>query len=390
MEGLPAPVTRRLDGYRRRLAHEYNMWSCRRTSARNTRRYEKWIARLRQQRPDVLIGTNLAWGGVRHHIHAIKQYSSLRLEVAPPEELVNDFSNGLRKLFSEFAPTGVQAVHSHVFPWFIEWCAKQQKAGTRWIHTYHLNYFPEHAKDGLLGWQMEVNDSLINDASHANVRLSVSRWQQAFLKKTHGLETQYLPNGVDVALCDQSDPARFRTRVGNGEFILFAGRNDPVKNPADFARLAARLPKQRFVMIGQGLSREVLEKEWDVEAPANLAIHGQTTHRETLDAIAACSALVVTSKREGLPTLVLEAMAHQKPIVVPEEAGCLEAIGDGEFGFIYQQGNVDDLAEKVLAALGDAKKCAGARERVLAEYDWRIVAPKLDTIYRNGPLSSVT
>ena len=165
-------------------------------------------------------------------------------------------------------------------------------------------------------------------------------------------------------------------------FILYAGRNDPVKNPADFVRLAQRLPNQEFVMVGPGLTREVLGTEWSVDVPANLYLYGPATHTETQDAIAACSALVVTSKREGLPTLVLEAMAQSKPVVVPDEPGCMEAVGHGEFGSIYRQDDLNDLAEKTLTVLADTQRNQGARQRVLSEYDWRVVIPQLDAIYQ--------
>jgi glycosyltransferase involved in cell wall biosynthesis len=380
MQTTRPSVLNKLDGYRRRLAHECQMWYRRRSGSKYAQKYDKWIAGLRNHPPDVLIGTNFSSGGVRQHILAIKQYSSLRLELVPPNELLEDFDGNLSQLLSEFVPD-VRAVHSHVLPWFIEWCGKRQKSGVRWSHTYHLNYFPEHAKGELLPWQKEINDALLNVARHADVRISVARWQREYLLKTHGIETLYIPNGVDVALCDKADAKRFRQKVGDGPFVLYVGRNDPVKNPADFVRLAQQLPRQSFVMMGHDLSREILRDEWELEAPGNLNLPGPASHTEVQDAIAACSALVVTSKREGLPTLVLEAMAQLKPVVVPNEAGCTEAIGDGEFGFIYRQGDIDDLAEKTLAALADTKRCAGARKRVLSEYDWRVVAPKLDALY---------
>ncbi len=135
-------------------------------------------------------------------------------------------------------------------------------------------------------------------------------------------------------------------------------------------------------MIGHKLSKEIVRNEWGLEAPSNLIVHGPASHMEVQDAIAACSALVVTSKREGLPTLVLEALTQSKSVVVPEELGCMEAIGDGEFGFIYRQGDLDDLAEKTLIAIKDTQKSQAARQRVLSEYDWLAVAPKVDALYR--------
>ena len=75
-------------------------------------------------------------------------------------------------------------------------------------------------------------------------------------------------------------------------------------------------------------------------------------------------------------------MALGKPIVVPNEEGCMEAIQSGECGFIYELGNIDDLARKTELALVDKIKCSRSRARILQEYDWNAVIPKLDAIYR--------
>jgi glycosyltransferase involved in cell wall biosynthesis len=382
------PLSRRLKGYRERIAHEYSMWDHRRSSTRNLRNYEHWIQKLRNNPPDVILGPDLPYGGVRGHVRAIREYSDLNVQLVPEESVMGglgNFTAEIRERFMEFEPSGSPTVHSHVLPWMIHWCRKQQERGLRWIHTHHNWYYPEFAISELEKWQLEFNDGFLFALRHADVRLSVSRWQQEFLKVEHRIETDYLPNGVDVNVCDLGDADRFRrSHHLAGPFLLYVGRNDPVKNPADFVRLAVAMPSLRFVMIGSGLTAETLREEWQVEAPANLTLPGPASHAGVQDAIAACSVLVVTSKREGLPTLVMEGMAHQKPVVVPDEAGCMEAIGDGEFGYIYQQGNLDDLVAKAELAMEDSSIGLRARQRVLEEYDWRVVAPKLDAIYQGG------
>lgn len=386
-------LMRKIKSARFKAREAVSQWKKTAVRNRKRRRFDAWLTQLRSQPPDVLIGTNFAeFGGVRHHIHAIQRYSSLRVELAPSDELMRDlvawdFESDLKPAFMEFSAKGMRAIHSHVFPWFIEWCGQQKKSGARWIHTYHLNYFPEHAKGELADWQKKINHVLLNDARHADVRISVARWQQADLKKQHGIETIYIPNGVDVAVCEKADAGRFTKKINCERFVLYVGRNDPVKNPADFVRLAERLPGQKFVMIGQDLNVESLKKDWAMTVPKNLYVHGPASHAEVQDAIAACSALVVTSKKEGLPTLVLEGMTHAKPVIVPDEAGSVEAIGDETCGFIYRQNSIDDLAEKTLTALTEKKRGTQARQRVLREYDWRVVAPKLDAIYRGETVS---
>jgi glycosyltransferase involved in cell wall biosynthesis len=335
-----------------------------------------------------MTGSDFAFGGVRGHLHAIQRHSALRVQLVPDEEAmggIDRFTAGIRERFAGYDPPLGTVVHSHVMPWMIRWCGRQQERGLRWIHTYHNMYFPEFARGSLEPWQQEVNEALIHEARHAAVRLAVSRWQQQYLLAEHGIATDYLPNGVDVAACEQGQARRFRRRHQvHGPFILYVGRNDPVKNPAEFVRLAAALPGHCLVMLGQGLEARQINADWQVAIPANLLLLGAASPAEVQDALAACDALVVTSLREGLPTVVLEALVHGKSVIVPNEAGCAEAIGGGECGFIYQPGEIDDLVAQTRAGLADREKAAKGRQRVLAEFDWRVIAGRLDAIYRGA------
>jgi glycosyltransferase involved in cell wall biosynthesis len=365
---------------------------CREASleARKRRVYAAWIRRLTSHPPDVLIGANFAeYGGVREHIRSIARYSSLRVELAPPDDILalvnpHEVKATFKAVFDSYSPRGVKAVHSHVFPWFVEWCNALPASRPRWIHTYHLPYVGDHSGAELLPWQREFNDVLLNVARNADVTISVSKWQQRELREQHGIEAAYIPNGVDVLLCDEAEPERFRERFEKNAFVLYVGRNDPVKNPLEFVRLASALPSLRFVMIGRGLTRDSLAAALGAAVPANLVVFDELPHRDVADAIAASSAVVVTSRREGLPTLVLEAMALAKPTVVSNEPGSLEAVDGGAYGFAYELGSIDDLVRQTRAALGDTTMGPRARQRVLDEYDWRVVAPQLDRIYTSA------
>jgi glycosyltransferase involved in cell wall biosynthesis len=228
---------------------------------------------------------------------------------------------------------------------------------------------------------LQINESLLNTARHADVRISVSRWQQTELRELHGIQSVYIPNGVDVARCQQGSAARFLRTHSLDHFVLFVGRDDPVKNPEEFVQLAMRIPGIPCVMIGGGLT-EGRVRELCGTVPANLRILGQKPVSEVHDALAAASLVVVTSKREGLPTLVLEAMVHETPLVVPDEAGCMEAVNQGQFGAIYQLGAVEDLKSKVTEVLAGPKKSVGGLQYVSQHYDWRQVSRQLDEVYR--------
>jgi glycosyltransferase involved in cell wall biosynthesis len=351
----------------------------------------QWAHSIAKSGAEVLIGANFVpFGGTRQHMHSIRRFSNLNVQLIPGDDLLKsvtaaEFVELFSKSFDEWVCPSTICLHSHVFPWFIHWCSEQQKRrGLRWIHTHHNWYYPEFSKGDLLPWQKEFNNGFLFALKYADVSLCVSRWQQRFLKNTFGIDTFYLPNGVDVSACLCGNASRGRQWIQEESFVLYLGRNDPVKNPVDFVRLARALPQVQFVMLGQDLSIDCLQNEWSIECPSNLKVLGGVSHTDAQDAIAACSVLVMTSLREGLPTLALEGMAHGKPVVVPSEDGCMEAVGDGEFGFVYLQGDIDSLTAQVERALHDRRHCDAARERVYREFDWPQITRVLDQIYRRN------
>ena len=56
---------------------------------------------------------------------------------------------------------------------------------------------------------------------------------------------------------------------------------------------------------------------------------------------------------EGLPMVVLEAMAQGVPVIASRVEGIPEAVRDGADGLIFEPGNATDLAEKICAVVGD-------------------------------------
>ncbi len=348
-----------------------------------------WFNKINNKSTKVLLGANFAPNnGIGNHIHSIKQFCCTSIMLYPSDNIINkisahQFSSILKQTKNNFLLKKDIVLHSHVYPDFIYHCERLQKLGFKWIHTYHAPYQKEYAKDDLLDWQKEFNNVWINTASKADIKISVSKWQQEYLKTNHNIETIYLPNGVDVNLCDKGNGDRFKKEIGFDNFILNVSRHDPVKNSGEFVQLAISMPNKQFVIIGPGLSNDIFISEYNIKVPANLLIYGPASHTKVQDAIAACEVLVSCAKKEGLPTLVLEGMAHEKPVIVSNEPGSMEAISHGKYGYFYELGNINDLQQKTILALNDTNKGQLARQRVLEEYDWKVVAKKLDQIYQN-------
>lgn len=389
---------RRIDGLRHDVrygtAAKVSAWKESRTRRRKKRVLVDWMHNLHEHPPEVLVGANVnVRDGIRNHILGIQRYSSLKIALSPPDDVMklvdyHDLHTTFRDLVMNFEPRGVRAIHSHVYPYYIEWCRRHSNSGAVWVHTYHSPYTRIDDQTPLEPWQEEINRVLVNDARHAHVRISVAKWQQAFLESEHGITSDFIPNGVDVALCDKGQSSRFAEKTGFQEFVLFVGRNDPVKNPGDFIRLAERMPMAQFVMLGAGLTPEAVSALHRGPCPRNLAALGEATRTEVQDALAACAVVIVPSIREGLPTVVLEAMTHGRAVVVSDHPGCVEAVEGDKYGFVYRQGDLADMIEKTQAAIVDNDRRSVARAHVLATYDWRVVAPQLDAIYRGSAPAS--
>ena len=346
----------------------------------------KWLFKINKDFPKVLIGANvLKPNGVDFHIHVIHKLSQKNIRLIPSDTILKKISSNdfFKNYIDKIEPNYSSILHSHVYPNYIIWCQTQKllNPNVKWIHTYHLHYYNAHGNGELLDWQKEFNRVFIEDASKADVKISVSKWEQKLYKEKFNIDTLYIPNGVDVVKCEKANADVFYKNYGLKNFILNVSRHDPVKNPKEFVLLAQSMPEYDFVIIGNGLTEELFKKHYCISKLKNLSILGKMSQLEVQHAIAASSCLVSTSKKEGLPTLVLEGMAQSKPVVVSNEPGSMEAIDHGKYGYFYELGNIQDLKNQTLLAIEDTIKPVKARQRVLQEYDWRIVIKKLDRLY---------
>ena len=185
---------------------------------------------------------------------------------------------------------------------------------------------------------------------------------------------------MDVEACDKALAERFIEAHGLTDFVLFVGGIAKVKNPLAFVQVAKMFPDRTFVMVGSNLTREKMQEAYGIDVPGNIRALGALPHDLTLDAIAACKALVMTSHREGLPTVLLEAMAMKKPCVVPDAPWFSDVVQSGKHGLKYQPGSLDELAEKIEIAL-DSDSFVGAREQVIKRFSWPVITSALDKVY---------
>jgi glycosyltransferase involved in cell wall biosynthesis len=158
--------------------------------------------------------------------------------------------------------------------------------------------------------------------------------------------------------------------------VGFAGRFTAAKGVWEFVRAAEILVRRgapcRFVMIGATEHHDSCQEEIAAYARERgfsneLAFAGSVC--EMPGAYAGLDVMVVPSRSDTLPNVVLEAMASALPVVATSVGGIPEVVIEGQTGRLVPAGDVEALARAIgeLAGDGAARRRLGAAGRRLAE-----------------------
>ena len=156
------------------------------------------------------------------------------------------------------------------------------------------------------------------------------------------------------------EPARYDGPAGGDGPILFVGRLAAVKGvPVLFEALeplVASDPDLRLALVGDGPERRSIEAL--VAAYPNLnrvtTFHGYLAQDAVAEKIRGASMLVLPSFAEGVPVVLMEAMAAGKPVIATQVGGVTELVADGVSGRVVPPGNSAALRDAIEALATDA------------------------------------
>jgi glycosyltransferase involved in cell wall biosynthesis len=200
-----------------------------------------------------------------------------------------------------------------------------------------------------------------------------------------------IPNGVDVARFANARLAElsaFGIPQGS-QVLLTVGRLDRQKGLHDLIDAAALVApthhQVHFLLVGEGPERTGIEQLIRDKGLVD-RVHFAGWRADIPELLAAGYTLVLSSHWEGLPNVVLEAMAAGLPVVATCVEGAAELVIEGRTGFLVPPRSPQQLAlalEKLLAdpALAKAMGKAG-RERAASEFSWETTVARYDAIYR--------
>ena len=192
----------------------------------------------------------------------------------------------------------------------------------------------------------------------------------------------YIPNGISV---DEGDDSSILVDLGvePGEYLLFAGRLVPEKGLHYLMEALSGLPAAPMLVVA-GDSSNSDEYVSRVRDDSALAVFAGFVYGPRLAALFRhCALFVLPSDLEGLPIVLLEALAYGAPILASDIAPNVEVLGAN--GSYFVAGNVGSLREGVQRCLENLgvmrSQSLLLKEEALKTYDWDHIARETTTLY---------
>jgi len=195
------------------------------------------------------------------------------------------------------------------------------------------------------------------------------------------------PVGVHVARF-RSPVAPIASPFPDG-YLLFVGRLVPVKGVEvllrALPRVRARHPGVGLVVVGSGsLGGSLRELAVSLGVAEAVDFAGRRSHEQIAGYLQGCRAAVVPSiveadgRTEGMPSIVLEALAAGARVVASDAGGIHDTIRDGDNGWLAPPGDPEALAVRLLAALDEppASPLLERARRSADALDWPRVADR--------------
>jgi glycosyltransferase involved in cell wall biosynthesis len=240
-----------------------------------------------------------------------------------------------------------------------------------------IRFFTVHgwafsAYSGLASRLYRVSDRLMAPLTTVTICVSETELAAGLEAGTCSAERSVvIHNAVDVASAPRSRHDRATPR------LIAVGR---LKAPKDFLtliRALAALADQEYeaLIVGDGPDRSEVEAEIQrlgLEDRVQLA--GE--RGDVPELLAASDVFVLSSRSEGLPVSVLEAMAAELPVVASRVGGLAELVVDGETGILVPPGDEAALAQALGRLLADSglRRRLGAAGRARAESSFDLSA----------------
>jgi glycosyltransferase involved in cell wall biosynthesis len=322
----------------------------------------------------------------------VEQLSGLGREIRPLSDVVTLWQ--LYRAIRAFRPA---IVHTHTAKAGVLGRIAARLAGVSVVvHTYH-----GHVLRGYFGPLKTALfrrlETMLSRITSVAVTVSAAlRDDLASMGIAPREKIRVVPLGLDLVRFTRPGPRGILRRAcgaaATDPLVGVVGRLVPIKDIPCFLEAAAVVararPDTRFAVVGDGELRAELETR-------AAGLGGRVTFlgwRQDLEAVYADLDVVVNSSRnEGTPVALIEAMAAGRPVVATAVGGTSDLLGGGDRGRLVPPADPRALGEAILSALDQpedtARRARAARDYVLAHHSVERLLRDIDELYREllGP-----
>ena len=203
-----------------------------------------------------------------------------------------------------------------------------------------------------------------------------------------GNKVVVIPVGVDTEMFKPMDKTALRERYKfnkNDTIILYVGRFKKEKGldllVKAFKKVKNKIPDCRLVLVGDGSEKQNLFKLVNGLKLRDVQFMNTVEHNEIPRIMNCADVFALCSLYEGMPTVVLEALACGVPVVSTDVGDVHKVVHDNETGYIVRTRTIDAIASKLIEALNYRYRLKGNCVRMAQDYSWGKIAEQIKEVY---------
>ena len=197
-----------------------------------------------------------------------------------------------------------------------------------------------------------------------------------------------IPIGINTDLFKPINKQKMREFYGfsnNEKIILYVGRMEKEKGLdillKSLKKLENEIANLKLVLVGDGRERKKLENLSRDLKLKNVMFMNSLEHDKIPEIMNCADVFVLCSLYEGMPTVVLEALACGVPVVSTDVGDVYKVVKDGVTGYIVKKRTEEEVKNKLMDVLREDKISKENCISSVQEYSWNEISKKIVSVY---------
>jgi len=221
-------------------------------------------------------------------------------------------------------------------------------------------------------------------------RIAVSEVAKRSISRYFEGEYRIIPNGVDIHRFNPNNEKIEWLGRDDSKKILFVGRIEPRKG-LKYLILALNevvkfISNVKLIVVGDGPFKILYEQYLNKNIEDKVIFVGKVGYDELPKFYVSCDVFVSpATEKESFGIVLLEAMASKIPVIASDIEGYKQIIKDEVNGFLFENENYKNLADKIIMVLKNKnfvnKVVENAYKIVIEKYSWESVSKQVENYY---------